>query len=371
MSTEEYAAFGALAVLFLVVAVLVRRGSRRARRSPAPPTSPDLVPRFEARAQEIARLLLDAGSERLSLIRAGLVPGQEPTIQLLETVRALERKLRELRAGNETDERVHHEWDYLSATTLERYPPLAPWLVELDQPQLVTAAAGQSELLAAVATRLSEQEDQLEAARCALDANPALLWTQLDLVVLTLLQLDCSEAEQRAVTRRLELRPPDRDAADQLRIALAAALDLLHATPRAERVRHDDLLVPALADVQLGAALVRHRIHHACQHDELTRARSLLLGDPDLLWLALAVVEQTEFPEQSATAFGKLAALVRKLLQSGSEDDQTLSDLRAAAGEVFAPEPALALVEAARQLRAGQRHEVLFAAASFGELETP
>ena len=139
----------------------------------------------------------------------------------------------------------------------------------------------------------------------------------------------------------------------------------MHATPRAERVAHDDLLVPPLKDLDLSAALVRHRIHQARGHDDLARARALLLGDPELLWLALAVVEKTEYPEHTAPIYGRLAALVRRFVREGEESTETERELAARAREVFGETQAAALVESTRQLRAGRRPEELFAAATF------
>jgi hypothetical protein len=363
MSTEEYAALGALAVLFGVVAWLVRRGPRRARRTVKVPD--EFFERFEERAIGIATLLLDGASVRLNELLARLVPGDAMVRAQLDLTRALGRKLHELRTATEGDEVRHHEWDYLATTTLDRFPLLSPWLAELDQPALAEASRGEAELIQAVRPLVDNARSRLRQARASLVERPALLWTQLDLVVLTILLLDPSEPEQLAATRRLDVRPEDPDAARRVREALAVAIDILHATPRADRVMHDTLMVPPLDDRDLGAALVRHRIHGATDQDDLVRARALLLGDPELLWLALAVVEKTAYPEQAAAAYGRLAALVRRLLGAENTESDAEQRLAASAREIFDAEAAVALVETTRQLRDGRRPEELFAGADF------
>jgi len=364
MSTEEYAALGALAVLFLIVAWTVRRGPRRIRRRRGARLPADFFPRFEARALAIASLVMDDAIARLTELRARLAPGQDVVRAQLRWVKTLACKLDELRASAVGDETRHHEWDYLAATTLDRFPLFSPWITQLDQPTLERASRGEAEFVEATSLLVDDALSLITKARSLVNERPALLWTQLDLVVLTILLLDLDDRTQEAVTRRLDLRPQDPKAAQLFRAALGVAFDLLHATPRAERVLHDDLLVPPLADRDLGAALVRHRIHQAGGQDELVRARALLLGDPELLWLALAVVEKTEYPEQAAAVYGKLAALARRLLRREGDDEETEARLEKAAREVFDTEAAAALVETTRQLRSGRHPEELFAAVS-------
>ena len=364
MSTEEYAALGVLAGVFLIVAWRVRRRRGRAGRPRAADPPPRFFAEFEAKAHDVAARVLESALDRLDALRAHLEPGQDVVRDQLTSVRALANKLVELRSGT-GDEQHHHEWDYLAAATLERHPWLGTWINDLDQPMLQRAAAGQQELIEAVVPVVATARTNLAAARDLLTGEPALVWTQLDLVVLTILLLEIDEGQQLAATRHLDLRPKRPDAVARVREALSLAFELVHATPRAERVAHDDLLVPRLDDLDLSAALVRHRIHRARGNDELARARALLLGDPELLWLALAVVEKTEYPQQTAPMFGCLAALVRKLVRDAEESTDTEQELVARAGELFGETQAAALIESTRQLRAGRRPEELFAAAIF------
>ena len=360
MSTLEVLLLSALGILFVAVAWWARHSTRRAHR--VKPLDPDLASRFTQRTRTIGAGVIEGGLQRLVRDRAALVAGSTALRQLLALVRALARKLHTLRGEQAAEQHVYHEWDYLAAAASEQFPWLAPWLTDLDLPTLTQASESEPALGAALEIRLDSVQNDLEQAATLLAEHEDLALTQADLIVLGIIDLGLTGEQEAAAARCLNLRPSSPEDAAIVRAGLALALSLLHATPRSERVTAEGLLVPPLADTRLAASLVRHRVHSAGQQDDLSRARALLLGDPDLLWLALAVVEKNSYPEEAACVYGELAALVRRLATAQDEAAlvATATTLATAAERVFGRDGSAALLESARQLRAGRHPFELF-----------
>lgn len=353
MGGAEMLALGGLAALFLALSWWTRRSVKR----PAKPAlAPELRRSLEQQADSTARCLLAGAKRRLANLKRELAE-PDTAARLHRDVVRLAAALGELQRAPTDDPTPGHEWDYLAAVGAERWPLIEPSLVALELPSLRRGAEDREVLerdLSAVAVRW---EEQLDAAAAALSAEPALLWCLPELLVLTLLVAAADAEGETAAAAQLTVDPRRAEAATALRTGLEIAGRLVGSTPRHERIPHAGLPVPPLSDLSVAAAVVQHRLTLAAAEDELARARALVLGDPSVLWIALAVLERHEYPRAAAVAHARLAELARRAGAEGREFGAADESL---AQELLGAEGAVAFLAALRAIAAGRCPEELF-----------
>ncbi len=352
MGVAETIALGGLGALFVALLWWTRRA--RGRTLPSP-LSRQLEAAFEQRALEALGSLVSGASDRLASLERQLQDGKAAEAQTRDAAR-LARKLAALRADATTTGTQRPEWDYLAAATAERWPLLEPAIVELDLPALTRAAAGSAELREELRPLVARWRGALGRATAELAAEPALLWSVIDLLALTLLIVAPEPAVETAAARHVRPRPPHPESVAAVRAGTAIALRLLETSPRAERVPHDGLPVPALADLAVAAAVVRRRLNQAATADELERARALVLGEPSALWVALSVLPRHEYPAAAAVAHARLAEVARRAAVGELPPD----DGEALARDLLGAGSAAAFAATLRALGAGLTAEELF-----------
>ncbi len=352
MGAAETIALGGLGVLFLALLWWTRRARVRTRISPL---SRQLEAAFEQRALEALRSLAGGASDRLANLERQLQDGKAAEAQAHDAAR-LARKLAALRADPATTGKERPEWDYLSAATAERWPLLEPAIVELDLPALTRAGASSAELREELGPLVTRWRGALERATAELDAEPALLWSVIDLLAVTLLVVAPEPAVENAAAHQVRPRPPRPEPVAAVRAGTAIALRLLETAPRTERVPHDGLPVPALADLTVAAAVVRRRLNRAATTDELERARALVLGEPSALWVALSVLPRHEYPAAAAVAHARLAEVARRAAAGEPPPDGG----EALARDLLGNGSATAFAATLRALAAGLTAEELF-----------
>jgi len=352
MGVPETLALGGLGACFVALLWWTRRGGRRARPSPL---APELEARFEQRAIEVLATLVAGGARRLARLECELRE-EAPAAALAADATRLARKLTALRGGDPNAESLPHEWDYLAAATVERWPLLEPAVVDLDLSALNRVGAGGSRLRDELEPLVRRWRAALEGAESTLRADPALLWSVVDLLVLTILVVAPEPAVEAAAARHVQPRSPRPEAVAAVRDGTALALRLLETTPRHERVPHDGLPVPPLADLAVAAAVVRRRLSQAQAADELERARALVFGDPSTLWVALSVLPRQEYPAQAAVAHARLAEVARRAA-AGEPPPEGVETL---ARDLIGAEAVAAFVATLDALRAGRTAEELF-----------
>jgi len=352
MGVPESLALGGLGALFVALLWWTRRGRRRGRPSPL---APELAASFEQRAIDVLATLVAGGARRLASLERELRE-EAPATALAADAARLARKLTALRGGSSSAESLRHEWDYLAATTVERWPLLEPAVVELDLPALIRAGAGGAGLREELAPLVARWRAALERSEATLRAEPSLLWSVVELLVLTILVVAPEPATEAAAARHVRPRPPRPEAVAAVRTGAALALRLLETTPRRERVPHDGLPVPPLADLAVAAAVVRRRLNQAQAADELERARALVFGDPSTLWVALSVLPRQKYPAEAAVAHARLAEVARRAAAGEPPPD----GVETMAGDLLGAESVAAFVATLDALRAGRTAEELF-----------
>lgn len=313
LSLEQVAILG-LALLFVVVVWGVRHGERRRRRARRSDLDPDYQRRFETTAQQTARALLFAAIAHLESRDATWPRGEVEAVR--QAAGHLAQALRTLRQGGpEHSGPAQRRWDYLAGLYSARFPLLRPAVDGQDLPTLEQLANGSGETTGAhLDGELRGGLQRLRAALEALETSPHLVWSHVDLVVLTILQLAPSPEHESAAARRVSLPSSKRDSESQV---LAAGLDfslfLLNAVPRRFRRFHRDVPVPTLIDPELGETIVRCRLNQAAPEGPMVRANALVLGEPEFLWLALAVADTQEFPQEAWTAYARMRSVLGRM----------------------------------------------------------
>jgi len=352
MGAAETIALGGLGVLFVVLLWWTRRARGRSRTSTL---SRELEAALERRAREVLASLVAGANDRLAYLERQL-RDEDSAAALSRDVGRLARKLGALRADPSTTEPQRPEWDYLAAATAERWPLIEPALLELDLPALARMGAGSSRLREELGPLATGWRGALGRAKAELDGDPSLLWSVIDLLVLTLLVAAPEPAVEAAAARHVRPRTARPEAVTAVRSGTEVALRLLETTPRAERVPHDGLPVPPLADLPVAAAVVRRRLNQAAAADELERARALVLGEPSALWIALSVLPRHEYPAAAAVAHARLAEIARRAAGGEAPPDDSEDLARALLGA----DSAAAFAATLDALRQGHTAEELF-----------
>lgn len=372
----EMLALVGFGVVFVLAAIWIRSSKRQAPRSPLP-SDPAFFLEFEGEAVRVAELVLEAAEGLFAEqaralasepppVRSGSIPpptasavrrGIAALIDMQTAAGVLADQLAALRGGEEAEaEQLEESWNMLSTLLGDRYPVLDRICQLGDLPGLERLRADRAAALALV----NQSLEVIRSARSLLRAEPGLVWSQIALVVLTILLREESNKDDAAAAARVNTRPKEIAKADQLRKALRNSMRALHSVPARDRSMHDGVPVPKLPDHDLAAALVRHRITEAATGTDLEKARALTAGEPELLWVALAVVSAHRYPHEAAEVYARLAPRARPLVrpfivdgQANSEGDAAYLEFEEAVqgdlqGEVL--ERALAL---AQELRKG------------------
>jgi hypothetical protein len=350
MGTAEMIALGSLGALFLALTVWTRR-SRRPRRTP--PLPPRAEAELERRGRATARAVATAARERLTALRGELA--DDAIAERIRSAAAdLAAKLADLRRQTDAPEALRHEWDYLAAATAERWPVLEPAIAELDLPLLERAATSVAGARGELEPQVSRWEAAIARTEGELEQDPSLLWSATELVVLSLLATPLDRELEAAAARRAAVAPRRTAAVETVLAGVSLGLRLVGTTPRAQRTPHDGLPVPRLADPDLAAAIVRQRL--TAEVDELGRARALVLGEPEMLWIALSVLPRHEYPGPAAVAHARLAAVARTVLTAGAPTSSAASEARELLGE----DSGDTFIATLDRLRAGSTTDELF-----------
>jgi hypothetical protein len=189
--------------------------------------------------------------------------------------------------------------------------------------------------------------------------DPSAIWSLLNLVVLTLTQLDLSKSEQSGIAARANACTTDSFFA-LMSSQLKGAMRVAHSAPPNERIRHHGVLALPLPDRDLGAALVQYRASEATAQGELDQARVLVMGDTHMLWLAHDVVRARPYPDEAVPAYAKLAPLARQAVGATDADAEAArSALGEATEEELDAETSARVMSTVEQLRRGRSAEQL------------
>ena len=146
--------------------------------------------------------------------------------------------------------------------------------------------------------------------------------------MLTLVVRESSPDEELAAALRAGRFAKRGPASQDWRARRELAWNLVHSTPPAERRTHDGAPALVTEDPELGAAFVRFHVNEVAQKSELERARALVGGEVELLWLGQEIVRALAYPEPSLDAWRSLGPLGRRALTG---DDQARGELLAEA----------------------------------------
>jgi hypothetical protein len=311
-------------ILVFVLGLLVIFWRTRPRpRLPTPKVDPGFYDLFQARAVEVGREVFRSALRRLD-------HAETDSARVRRAAEALAAKLAELRTSEgESTERVAAEWEYLGACYASRYPALHRLVESADLPGLERLARAEPEALGELVTEeIRALGRELEEGLALLAQDPAAIWGDLELVVLTLVVRQCTPDEEIAAALRAGRYAKRGPASHGWRARRELAWNLVHSTPPAERRTHDGAPALVTEDPELGAAFVRFHVNEVAQKSELERARALVGGEVELLWLGQEIAGALAYPEPSLDAWRNLAPLGRRALP---EDDQARSELLAEA----------------------------------------
>jgi hypothetical protein len=317
-------------ILAFVLGLLVIFWRTRPRpRLPTPKVDPEFYDLFQARAVEVEREVF-----RLALRR--LDHSETDSDRIRRAAEELAAKLAELRASEgEATERVAAEWEYLGACHASRYPALYRLVESADLPGLERLAQAEPETLGELVTgELRGVGRELDEGLASLTRDPAAIWGDLELVVLTLVVRQSSPDEEVAAALRAGRYSKRGPASQASRARRELAWNLAHSAPSAERRSHDGAPALVTEDPELGAAFVRFHVNEVAQKSELERARAMVGGEVELLWLGQEIVRTLAYPEPSLDAWRNLAPLGRRALTGDAQArSELLAEARTRLGE--------------------------------------
>jgi hypothetical protein len=302
-------------LLGLLVLVLILLWRARPRpRLPKPKVDPDFYLIFQGRVQEVGCAVFELGLGRLEEAKA--LADMEG---LRRAATALAVSLGRLRQAEELGQaEARADWECASLRYRTDYPALHRLVEDLDLPGLTEVAQAEPQRRRQLlTTELGGLTGELGAALVELRRDPECIWSDLELVVLTLVVRGSTPDEElaaalRAGTHARQSRGTSQEFVRRRRLAW----EILHGTPPAERVDHQPLGGLVTEDPTLGAAFVQFRFNEVAKQSALDRASALMAGEGELCFVAREIVARTEYPDAALRVWRTLRPLALRALHS-------------------------------------------------------
>jgi len=260
---------------------------------------------------------------------AGRAPPRAPPAELHELIEGAERDYATLRAEG-----------------LAAYPVLAlyaPAHLGKGAPRVAhLAAAAPPEQAAMLAVDLSEKLENIATVREALAHGDLQIWTLPRIVGLTRRAMDVADdsREQQALEANVASVQTDKLLQDLavgavgVALGLAAAMSLGAGLPLA--AAGFSALGAGVTALEIADEVQDHLVAEAAAGTDFEKANAIAAGEPDLIWLAIAILAGLADVYVAAAAFRSLRGVARGAMASvadraaaGSADDVALDELEA------------------------------------------